>query len=80
MGGQEIVLLLVLGVLLFGGSQLPRLGRTVGRTVSEVRKGVRGIEDDVEDALEPTRPAKPEPERVSPPQRITSAPSSAPTA
>jgi sec-independent protein translocase protein TatA len=71
-GGQEIVLLLVLGVLLFGGSQLPRLGRTVGRTVSEVRKGVSGIEDEVDAAVDPARPKKPDPEPIRPPQRITS--------
>lgn len=36
-GGPELVLLLLLAVLLFGG-KLPEVGRTVGRYLREFRK------------------------------------------
>lgn len=67
LGTQEIMLLLVLGVLLFGRN-LPSLGRSLGKTVTEFKKGVKGLEDD----LEPTTSRTIEPEPVRPPQRVTS--------
>ena len=71
LGGQEILLLLVLGVLLFG-RKLPELGRSVGKTFVEFKKGVKGLEDEVESAGNPQQKANVEPEPVRPPQRITS--------
>jgi sec-independent protein translocase protein TatA len=71
LGGQEILLLLVLGVLLFG-RKLPELGRSVGKTFVEFKKGVKGLEDEVESAGAPAHKASVEPEPVRPPQRITS--------
>jgi sec-independent protein translocase protein TatA len=70
LGTQEIMLLLVLGVLLFGRN-LPQLGRSLGKTVTEFKRGVKGLEDDTE----PTAGGGPkpvEPEPVRPPQRVTS--------
>jgi sec-independent protein translocase protein TatA len=68
LGTQEIMLLLVLGVLLFGRN-LPGLGRSLGKTVTEFKRGVKGLEDDVEPTAAP-RAVEPEP--VRPPQRVTS--------
>src|SRR6476646_10694986 len=70
LGGQEILLLLVLGVLLFG-RKLPELGRSVGKTFVEFKKGVKGLEDEVESAGNQPKAAI-EPEPVRPPQRVTS--------
>lgn len=67
LGTQEIMLLLVLGVLLFGRN-LPQLGRSLGKTVTEFKKGVSGLEDQ----MEPTTTRTIEPEPVRPPQRVTS--------
>ena len=47
LGGQEILLLLLLGVLLFG-RKLPEIGRSLGKTVIEFKKGMKGFEDEVE--------------------------------
>jgi sec-independent protein translocase protein TatA len=69
LGTQEIMLLLVLGVLLFGRN-LPQLGRSLGKTVTEFKKGVKGFEDDTEPTGGGARPVEPEP--VRPPQRVTS--------
>ena len=68
LGGPEIILLLVLGVLLFG-RKLPDIGRSLGKTVVEVKKGLSGIEDDVNEPSA-TR-ASIEPEPVKAPQRVT---------
>ncbi len=73
LGGQEILLLLVLGVLLFG-RKLPEIGRSLGKTMVEFKKGMKGIEDEVSENPQPRAAIEPEP--VRPPQRVT--PSSAP--
>ncbi|MCK4872044.1 MAG: twin-arginine translocase TatA/TatE family subunit [Phycisphaerales bacterium] len=48
-GGYEWVLILMVGLLLFG-KRLPEVGRSVGRAIVEFKKGVRGIEDEIDDA------------------------------
>jgi len=68
LSGQEMLLLLVLGILLFG-RKLPELGRSVGKTLVEFKKGMKGIEDDVHETSQPR--ASIEPEAVRPPQRVT---------
>src|SRR4051812_21199407 len=72
LGTQEIMLLLVLGVLLFGRN-LPQLGRSLGKTVTEFKRGVKGLEDDsFEPNAAPTTTRTVDPEPVRPPQRVTS--------
>ncbi|MBP3956850.1 twin-arginine translocase TatA/TatE family subunit [Gemmata sp. G18] len=73
LGGPEILLLLVLGVLLFG-RKLPDVGRSLGKTVVEVKKGLKGIEDEVSEPSAPRAAIEPEP--IKAPTRVT--PSSAP--
>jgi len=45
-GVPGIILLVILALLLFGPSKLPELGRAVGRTLSEFKRGTRTILDD----------------------------------
>ncbi|MEV5028041.1 twin-arginine translocase TatA/TatE family subunit [Paenibacillus sp. LPE1-1-1.1] len=47
-GVAGIVLLVILGLLLFGPSKLPQLGRAIGATLSEFKRGARGLIDDNE--------------------------------
>lgn len=44
-GVAGIVLLVILGLLLFGPSKLPQLGRAIGTTLSEFKRGAKGIMD-----------------------------------
>ena len=44
--GWELGILLVLGLLIFG-RRLPELGRSVGKTIVEFKKGLSGIESEV---------------------------------
>ena len=37
-GGPEILLIFVLGLLLFGPRKLPEIGRTLGKTLAEFRR------------------------------------------
>lgn len=48
-GGWEWIIILGIGLLLFG-KRLPEVGRSVGRSIVEFKKGIKGIEDEIEDA------------------------------
>ena len=39
--GPELLILLVLGLLLFGPRKLPQMGRTVGKAFAEFRKATK---------------------------------------
>ncbi len=39
LGMQELILILVIILLLFGGKKLPELARSIGQGVKEMRKG-----------------------------------------
>ena len=68
LGVPEMIVLLLLGVLLFG-RKLPDIGRSLGKTVTEFKKGWSGLEDEVSSS--PSSKAALEPEPVRPPQRVT---------
>ena len=53
-GVPEMIILGVVGVLLFG-KRLPEVGRSVGKTMTEFKRGLSGIESDIDTAS--TRPA-----------------------
>ena len=50
-GTWEIVLILVIALLLFG-TRLPKVARSLGQGITEFKKGVKGVEDDVNAAGE----------------------------
>ena len=52
-GTTEWIVLLVLGLLIFG-RRLPEVGRSLGRGIVEFKKGIRGIEDEIEEASSET--------------------------
>lgn len=45
-GVPGVILLVILGLLLFGPNKLPELGRAVGRTFREFKDGAREIIED----------------------------------
>lgn len=55
MGSQELLLILVIVLVLFGGSKLPDLAKSLGKSMKEFKKGVSGDAD----AEEPTKPIDP---------------------
>jgi sec-independent protein translocase protein TatA len=46
LGWSEVVVVLAIGLLLFG-KRLPDLARSLGRSVVELRKGLSGLEEDL---------------------------------
>ena len=47
LGGPELLIILVIVLLLFGGAKLPKLARSLGQAQKEFREGVKdGSESD----------------------------------
>lgn len=44
LGTPELIIILVILLLLFGGSKLPQLAKSIGSSVKELRKGVNDEE------------------------------------
>jgi sec-independent protein translocase protein TatA len=44
LGGPELLIILVIVLVLFGGSKLPSLARSIGQAQAEFRKGMRDDE------------------------------------
>ena len=63
--GWEWIVLLVLGLLIFG-RRLPEVGRSLGRGIIEFKKGIKGIEEEIE--TESSAPAKPRSELPNQPE------------
>ena len=47
LGAPELIIVLLVAILIFGGTQIPKLARSVGRAQKEFQKGLdEGIADD----------------------------------
>ena len=49
-GWQELLILGVIGLLIFG-KRLPEVGRSIGKGIVEFKKGLAGIDEEVEAAV-----------------------------
>jgi sec-independent protein translocase protein TatA len=49
---RGILLILLIAILLFGSTKIPQLARSLGRSVSEFKKGVREGEEDEKKPVE----------------------------
>jgi sec-independent protein translocase protein TatA len=50
LGYQELLLILVIVLILFGAQRLPDLARSLGSSVKEFKKGVTELKDDASSA------------------------------
>lgn len=48
LGGPEVIVILVVVLLLFGASRLPKLARSIGESARELRAGMKDVTDEDE--------------------------------
>ena len=65
-GGAEWILILAFGLLIFG-KRLPEVGRSLGKGIVEFKKGLKGVEDEIEDqSNQPERKVESKPTQALP--------------
>jgi len=63
-GWPEILVLLLLGLLIFG-KRLPEVGKSLGQGIVEFKKGLSGVEDEIKKAAKDVNT-----EQASPPPQL----------
>jgi sec-independent protein translocase protein TatA len=54
LGAPELIIILAIVLLLFGGKKLPQLSRSLGESMREIRKGINGdIKDEKTETKNP---------------------------
>lgn len=66
LGGGEIILILAIALILFGGKKLPELARGLGQGIREFKKATENATEEVRHGIEETIPVAP---RRLPPTR-----------
>jgi len=59
-GGQEMIVILVIILLLFGAKRLPELAKGLGKSIREFKKATSEVEDNIRDAMKDEEAKKPE--------------------
>jgi sec-independent protein translocase protein TatA len=59
-GAQELLLILLIILLLFGARKIPEIARGLGKSVAEFKKGTKDIEEELK---------REEPEKRQPPEK-----------
>ena len=49
-GPMELMIILVIGILLFG-KRLPEVGRSLGKGIVEFKRGLRGVEEEIDESV-----------------------------
>jgi sec-independent protein translocase protein TatA len=63
---KELIIVLVIVLVIFGPSQLPKLGKMFGKTMKNVREGMDNVTDEGEDET----PSKPKEMNATAPEEV----------
>ena len=76
-GTPELIIILFVALLMFGG-RLPEVARSLGKSVTQFKRGLKDVEDELNAADTPAAPTAPP--KTLPPSTPTSTPTAATTA
>ncbi len=74
LGGSELVLILGVALLLFGGKKLPELARGLGQGIKEFKKATGNASEEIRHSFEETLPAASRRLPQAPPDTESTAP------
>lgn len=64
LGAQELLIILLIAFLVFGGKKLPEIGSGLGKAINSFKRGLKETEDDA-------NPEKPIEKSANDPEKIT---------
>jgi len=73
-GGPELLMIMFVVLLLFGGQKLPELAKGLGKSLREFKKAASGVEEEFKRAIEetpdtPSAPPRPPVTKTAAPER-----------
>ncbi len=63
-GTQEIILIVVLALLLFGATKIPQLGSSIGQGIRNFRRGMREVEAEEREAKKLAEESQSDPQKA----------------
>jgi sec-independent protein translocase protein TatA len=57
LGFQELLVVLIIVLVLFGGKKIPELSKSIGEAIRELRKGLTGSVDEEAKSKKPKKPS-----------------------
>ena len=58
-GPQELILIFLIVLILFGAKRLPELARGLGKSIKEFKRATSEVEDDIREAMKEEAPKNP---------------------
>ncbi|MEK6672762.1 MAG: Sec-independent protein translocase protein TatB [Nitrospirota bacterium] len=52
LGIQELIVIFIVALIVFGPKRLPELGRTIGKGMSELKRAMNGVRDQMQSEFE----------------------------
>lgn len=59
LGMQELIVIFIVALLVFGPRRLPELGRTIGKGLAELKRAMQGVKEQIDSEIELTSSHKP---------------------
>lgn len=78
-GGQEIMLILVLALIILGPKKMPDIARTMGKAMGEFQRASQDLKREMNLSASEPQPAKPKPQKKKTPPAETPEQESAPS-
>ena len=60
-GWQEVLVIVIVVLILFGGRKIPELARGIGRGMREFKREMRGVREDLDEAMKEDEEEEPRP-------------------
>ena len=72
MGPWEIVMILVVVLLVFGAKRIPEIAQSLGKGITEFKRGVKDVQTEIENNVNVAPPPEPQPTQTTQTTQTTS--------
>lgn len=59
LGMQELIVIFIVALLVFGPKRLPELGRTIGKGIAELKRAMQGVKEQIDSEIDLTSSHRP---------------------